>query len=83
MRDREKLNYAPFTYNPSEIDALFITHAHVDHIGRIPRLIKEGFKGKIYSTVPGKDFAHLMLLDSLGLLQKDIKEEEEALYRRQ
>jgi len=83
VKDHEKLNYAPFAYNPSNIDALFNTHTHVDHIGRIPRLVKDGFKGKIYSTSPGKELASLMLLDSLGLLEKDTeKDGEELLYQR-
>ena len=45
-------NNAPFPYNPATVDALFVTHAHLDHVGRIPKLMNEGFKGKIYSTPP-------------------------------
>lgn len=68
-------NYKPFAYNPSEFDALFVTHAHLDHTGRIPKLIKEGFKGTIYSTIPTKEFAALMLVDSMGVMSKEDKEE--------
>ena len=72
-RVAEEKNSDPFPYKPSSIDALLITHAHLDHVGRIPKLVKEGFKGKIYSTYPTKDFAQLMLIDSLGVLEKEAK----------
>ena len=49
------------TYDPKEIDILFVTHAHVDHLGRIPKLINEGFRGKIYSTLPTRALAMPML----------------------
>lgn len=69
----EEKNEEKFPYEPSSIDVVIATHAHLDHIGRIPKLIKEGFRGKIYSTAPTKDFAELMLLDSLGVLSKEAK----------
>jgi len=72
-RVAEEKNSDPFPYKPSSIDALLVTHAHLDHVGRIPKLVKEGFKGKIYSTYPTKDFAKLMLIDSLGVLEKEAK----------
>ena len=72
-RVAEEKNSDPFPYKPSSIDALLVTHAHLDHVGRIPKLVKEGFKGKIYSTYPTKDFAQLMLIDSLGVLEKEAK----------
>lgn len=64
----EASNWNPFIYDPSTIDALFITHAHIDHIGRIPKLIQDGFKGKIYSTIPTKDITELMLADTANIL---------------
>lgn len=67
----DELNWSPFTYNPAEIDILFITHAHVDHVGRIPKLIADGFKGQIISTTPTKDISQLMLEDTAHLLAKD------------
>ncbi len=65
---REKGNWDPFPYDVTKIDALFVTHSHIDHIGRVPLLMRRGFRGKIYSTPPGKDVAHELLLDSEHLL---------------
>ncbi|MBI2631352.1 MBL fold metallo-hydrolase [Candidatus Nomurabacteria bacterium] len=66
----DDVNWSPFLYDPKEIDILFITHAHVDHIGRIPKLIAEGFIGEIYSTEPTKGLANLMLEDTADILSK-------------
>lgn len=74
-------NREPFPFDPKTISALFITHAHIDHTGRIPKLAKEGFSGKIYSTHPTKELAELMLKDSTGVLAKEAKREgEEIIY---
>ncbi|MBI4992382.1 MAG: MBL fold metallo-hydrolase [Candidatus Harrisonbacteria bacterium] len=67
----EKHNWGPFPYNPKDIDAVFPTHAHVDHTGRLPKLVKEGFRGKVYSTPPTRDFANLLLLDSEHVLMDE------------
>ena len=72
-------NFEPFPYDPREIDALFITHAHLDHTGRIPRLVEKGFSGAIYSTVPTKKLAELMLVDSLGVFEKEAKRDNHQL----
>lgn len=67
----EKENYNPFTYDAASIAAVFVTHAHIDHIGRIPKLWHDGFRGAIYSTHPTKDFAELLLLDSEHIMTKE------------
>lgn len=67
----ERHNWDPFPYNPKEIAAVFITHPHVDHIGRLPKLYKDGFRGKVYSTFPAKEFGRLLLLDSEHVLMMD------------
>jgi metallo-beta-lactamase family protein len=54
-----------FIYDPSSVDTLLVTHSHADHIGRIPKLIHEGFKGEIYSTEETKEISEIMLNDSL------------------
>lgn len=78
-KDDEK-NRAPFGFNPSEIAALFVTHAHLDHIGRIPYLVKKGFKGKIYSTAPTRELSKISLEDALGLLERSGKKETEEIF---
>lgn len=67
----DDINWSPFVYDPKSIDILFVTHAHVDHLGRIPKLISEGFRGKIYSTEPTKGLAPFMLEDTAGILSKN------------
>ncbi len=72
-RTREE-NYKDFSFNPSEIDYLLITHAHIDHIGLIPKLYKDGFRGKIFATPPTVDLARLTLEDSQGILEREARE---------
>lgn len=82
LKVAEEKNNEIFPYRPDSIDAILVTHAHLDHVGRIPKLIKEGFRGEIYSTAPTKDFAELMLVDSLGVLRKESKKkgQDRAFY---
>lgn len=69
----EDVNRDPFPYDASTIDALVVTHAHMDHIGRIPLLVKRGFKGIIYSTEATRELSEVMLADSMGILGKEAK----------
>jgi len=69
----EACTYGPFPYDPASIDALVVTHAHLDHVGRIPKLVKDGFKGKIVMTPACRDLAALILKDSVGILGEDAK----------
>lgn len=73
-RYSERQNFEAFPYDPRDIEAVFITHAHIDHIGRLPMLYKQGFHGTIYSTPPTKDFAELLLFDSEHILGEEARE---------
>src|SRR3954468_7667470 len=66
-------NHAPFAYDAHAIDVLIITHAHQDHIGRVPKLIREGFKGVIYSTPATRDLSQIMFDDALNVMAHDAK----------
>lgn len=69
----DEKNNNPFAYDPTTIDALFVTHAHLDHIGRIPKLVNEGFTGKIYSTAPTREIALLMFDDTVRVIGREAK----------
>jgi metallo-beta-lactamase family protein len=67
-RSSEEKNSEPFAYDPAKVDALIVTHAHADHIGRIPKLVRDGFGGNIYSTVATKTLAGIMLRDAYKVM---------------
>jgi metallo-beta-lactamase family protein len=71
----ERHNFEPFPYEPKSIEAVFVTHSHLDHVGLLPKLEKDGFQGKIYSTDPTRDCAELILLDSEHILGKEAERE--------
>lgn len=78
----ERENENPFAFKASEIDYLLITHAHLDHIGRIPKLVKEGFKGKIYATSATMDLADVILRDSAKIMNEDFETKYKKESRR-
>jgi len=83
-RKTREENYKDFSFNPSEIDYLLITHAHIDHIGLLPKLYKDGFRGKIFATPPTIDLARLTLEDSQGILEREAREiNRESLYQKE
>ncbi len=71
-------NIAPFPFDPKSIDAVIITHAHIDHIGRLPRLVKEGFQGRIFATHPTRLLAKLMLQDAAHVMKDEARRRKRA-----
>lgn len=78
----EDQNSEPFAFHPKEIDALLITHGHLDHVGRIPKLVKEGFRGKIYATEATMELAQIILLDSAKIMNEDYQTKYRKAVRR-
>ncbi len=74
----EENTYAPFPFVPANITFLLLTHAHLDHSGRIPLLVKQGFQGKIYATLPTIELCEILWLDTVKLMS----EEAERLNRK-
>ncbi|TCS79662.1 MBL fold metallo-hydrolase RNA specificity domain-containing protein [Pectinatus cerevisiiphilus] len=70
-RQLRDLNYKPFSFAPKQIDAVLLTHAHVDHCGLIPKLCKDGFSGSIYATKATCDLVGIMLPDSAHIQESD------------
>ena len=71
----ENLNRSEFSYNPADIDYLLITHSHLDHIGRIPKLVKDGFQGQIISTPETREIVEFLFLDAVKILESKARHE--------
>ncbi len=69
----ERQNFEPFPYDPKTVSAVFVTHAHIDHTGRLPKLVKDGFRGEVFSTPPTREFAEHLLEDSVDILSREAK----------
>ncbi len=74
----EELNFTPLGFDAKALSGVVVTHAHLDHCGRLPLLVKNGFTGKIYSTEATQEIVHISLLDSAGLAEE--RGLENALY---
>ena len=80
-KDNEKRNFKPFPFHVSKIQYLLLTHAHLDHSGLIPKLVKDGFKGKILATSATVDMSGVVLLDSAHIHERDAEWENKRRLR--
>lgn len=71
LKELRVLNWADLPFNPKDIDAVMLTHAHLDHCGALPLLVKQGFKGPIYCTEPTLELTKIILLDSAKIQEED------------
>ena len=72
-RDLKPRNWADFPVPPDTIDAVLLTHAHLDHCGRLPKLVSEGFKGPVYATSATAEISNIIMQDSARIQEEDIK----------
>lgn len=80
--EKEEMNFKKFTFDPTTIDYLILTHSHIDHSGRIPKLVKDGFRGKILCTKSTYDLCKIMLIDSAKIQESDVQWENKKRQRR-
>ena len=81
-RELDEENAEPFGFDPAGIDFLLLTHAHLDHCGRIPLLVRRGFQGEIVTTAASRELARLVLLDSAHLQEEDAARRARTAARR-
>jgi metallo-beta-lactamase family protein len=75
-RDMQSKNWEPFPIAPDRLDELLLTHAHLDHCGLLPRLVREGFRGRIFATGPTAEIARIVMLDSARLQMEDMEQKK-------
>ncbi len=81
-RDLEEENATAFGFEPHAIDIVLLTHAHLDHCGRLPLLVKRGFRGEIIATEATRDLARLVLFDAAHLQEEDTRRRQRGAHRR-
>lgn len=81
-RQMEERNWGHWGFDPKEVKTLFLTHAHLDHSGRIPKLVKDGFRGRIITSPPTAELCEIMLLDSAHIQEMDAEWQSRKNRRR-
>lgn len=71
LKELRLMNWRKLPFNPAKVDAVVLTHAHIDHSGYLPRFVKEGFRGPVYSTPATRELANILLLDAARLQEED------------
>jgi metallo-beta-lactamase family protein len=82
LKELRERNWADFPVPPASIDAVVLTHAHLDHVGYLPRLVKEGYTGRVYCTAGTKDLCQLVLPDSGRIQEEDARQANRHAYSR-
>jgi metallo-beta-lactamase family protein len=82
-RDLQSRNWEPFPIPPDRLDAVLLTHAHLDHCGLLPRLARQGFRGRVFATAPTADIARIVMLDSARLQKEDVEQKRKRHAREQ
>ncbi|MFP5384758.1 MAG: MBL fold metallo-hydrolase, partial [Bacteriovoracia bacterium] len=80
QHDTERLNELPLPFEVSEIKAVILTHAHLDHSGYLPRLVHEGFRGPVYCTVPTSRLVKIILEDSASLDDQNLYDNKDVMH---
>lgn len=81
-KELARRNYTPFDFDPGKIDFMILTHGHIDHCGLIPKLVREGFSGKIYTSPATADLVPIMLKDAAYIQEKDTEHENKRRARK-
>src|SRR3989344_5785842 len=71
----EDLNYRPFGYDPATIQYAFVTHSHIDHVGRFPKLYRDGFRGTVYATDATADLMAVALPDNMSHIAREAEQD--------
>ena len=82
IKELRLLNWKPLPFDASKIDVVLLTHGHLDHVGYLPRLVKQGFRGSIIATPPTLDIAEIILRDSARIHEEEAKNANEEGYSR-